>query len=75
LNDITVLVQSEDGTEITGRTVNGQVALALEDFQIGSNVTISLPQYFRSEIITVPAQGSVPVTFIFEQPTLPTAIP
>jgi hypothetical protein len=75
LNDITVLLQSEDGTEITGRTVNGQVALALADFSIGSNVTVSLPQYFRSEIITVPAQGSVPVTFIFEQPTLPTAIP
>jgi hypothetical protein len=75
LDNITVLLQSEDGTELSGSIVNGQATLALADFDIGSEVTVSLPQYFRSETITVPAQGSVPVTFIFEQPTLPTAIP
>jgi hypothetical protein len=75
LNNITVLLQSVDGTEVTGRTVNGQAVLNLADFPIGSEVTVSLPEYFRTETITVPAQGLVPVTFIFLQPTLPTAIP
>lgn len=75
LNDISVLLQAVDGTELTGRTVNGQVVLALADFPVGSEVIVSLPAYYRSETITVPAQGTVPVTFIFIQPTLPTVIP
>lgn len=75
LNDITVLLQSVAGTEVTGTIVNGQATLELKDFPIGSEVTVSLPEYFRSETIVVPAQGVVPVTFIFIQPTLPTAIP
>ena len=75
LNNITVLLQSVDGTEVTGRTVNGQAVLNLADFPIGSEVTVSLPEYFRTETIVVQAQGLVPVTFIFLQPTLPTAIP
>lgn len=75
LDDITVLLQSVDGTEVTGNIVDGQVTLPLADFSIGSEVTVSLPEYFRSETIVVPQQGVVPVTFIFTQPTLPTAIP
>jgi hypothetical protein len=75
LNDIPVLLQSTDGTKVTGIIVNGQAIIELADFPIGSVVTVSLPTYYRSETITVPAQGTVPVTFIFNQPTLPTAIP
>jgi len=75
LENITVLLQSVDGTEVSGNTVNGQATLPLADFQIGGEVTVSLPQYYRSESIIVPAQGTVPVMFIFSQPTLPTVIP
>ena len=75
LNDITVLLQSVAGTKVEGNIENGQALLPLADFPIGSEVTVSLPDYFRSETIVVPAQGVVPVTFIFTQPTLPTAIP
>jgi hypothetical protein len=75
LNDIPVLLQSTDGTRVTSNIVNGQASIGLADFPIGSVVTVSLPTYYRSETITVPAQGTVPVTFIFNQPTLPTAIP
>ena len=75
LNDITVLLQTVDGTEFADRIVSGQAVLELADFPIGSEVTVSLPEYFRSETIIVPAQGSVLVTFLFAQPTLPTAIP
>jgi len=75
LNDITVLLQSVAGTEVEGNIENGQALLPLADFPIGGEVTVSLPDYFRSETIIVPAQGMVPVIFIFTQPTLPTAIP
>jgi hypothetical protein len=75
LNDITVLLQSVDGTRVEGNIENGQALLPLADFPIGGEVTVSLPDYFRSETIVVPAQGTVPVKFIFTQPTLPTAIP
>lgn len=75
LNNISVLLQSTDGTQVTGTIVNGQTILSLAVFPIGSEVTVSLPAYYRSETITVPAQGTVPVTFIFSQPTLPTVIP
>lgn len=75
LDDITVTLQSVDGTEVMGRTVEGQVTLGLANFAIGSEVTVNLPEYFRTETITVPAEGVVPVTFIFNLPTLPTTIP
>lgn len=75
LDNITVLLQSVDGTEVSGNTDNGQVTLPLAEFLIGSEVTVSLPEYYRSERIFVPAQGSVPVIFIFSQPALPTVIP
>jgi hypothetical protein len=75
LNNITVILRASDGTEVTGITVNGNAVLELAKFQIGSEITVSLPAYYRSETITGPVQGMVPVTFIFIQPTLPTAIP
>lgn len=75
LDNITVLLQSVDGTEVSGITEDGQVSLPLAEFQIGSEITVSLPAYFRSQDITVPAQGTVPVMFSFTQPTLPTVIP
>jgi hypothetical protein len=75
LNDVTVLLQGENDTEITGTTVNGQVTLGLADFPIGSEVTVSLPGLYRGETITVPAQGILPVVIIFDQPILPTVIP
>jgi hypothetical protein len=75
LENITVLLQSVDGTEVSGITENGQVTLPLAEFQIDSEVTVSLPGYFRTQKIIVPAQGMVSVMFIFSQPTLPTVIP
>jgi hypothetical protein len=75
LDNITVVLQSVDGTVVSGNTVNGQVSLPLAEFQIGGEITVNLPQYYRSENIVVPAQGTVPVLFSFSQPTLPTVIP
>lgn len=75
LNGVPVSIQAPNGTELTGTTVDGQAVFDLSVFVIGTNVTVSLPGLYRSESFTVPAQGEVPVTFIFNQPALPTAIP
>ena len=75
MNGVAVLLQAENGMEMTGSTVNGQIVYELAEFPIGSDVIVSLPGLYRSETIEVPAQGVVPVLFIFTQPTLPTAIP
>jgi hypothetical protein len=75
MDDVSVLLQGENDAEMQGKTVNGQIALKLTDFRIGSDVRVSLPGLYRVESITVPDQGIVPVVFIFTQPTLPTIIP
>jgi len=75
MEGVSVLLQAENGMELTGSTVNGQIVFELAGFSIGSDAIVSLPGLYRSETIAVPAQGVVPVIFIFNQPTLPTAIP
>jgi hypothetical protein len=75
MNNVPVLLEAEDGMELRGSTVDGRTEFGLADFPIGSDVTVSLPGLYRSETITVPAQGEIPVIFIFTPPTLPTAIP
>ena len=75
MNDVPVLLESEDGMELRGSTVDGRTDFELADFPIDSDVTVSLPGLYRSETITIPAQGEIPVVFIFTPPTLPTAIP
>ena len=75
MDGVSVRLQSESGKELAGTTTRGQVTLELAEFSIGSEVVVSLPGLYRSETITVPRQGIVPVVFIFNQPTLPTVIP
>ena len=75
MDDVTVLVQGENRTELTGSTVNGQAVFELAQFPIGSEVVVSLPGLYRSETIAVPEHGTLPVVFIFNQPALPTVIP
>ena len=75
MNSVPVLLQAENGMELTGSTVNGQIVFELAEFPIGSDVIVSLPGLYRSETIEVPEQGLIPVVFVFAQPTLPTAIP
>jgi hypothetical protein len=75
MEGVSVLLQAENRVELTGRTVKGRATFELAGFPIGSDVFVSLPGLYRSETITVPEQGIVPVVFIFNQPTLPTVIP
>jgi len=75
MDGVPVLLDGENETRVTGSTINGQIAFELAEFPVGSEVIVSLPGLYRSETITVPEQGTIPVMFIFSQPTLPTVIP
>jgi hypothetical protein len=44
-------------------------------FPPGISVTVSLPGLYRSQTFDLPEQGEVTITFMFEQPPLPTTIP
>ena len=75
MDNVAVLLLGENGTELTGSTINGQITFGLEAYPIGSDVIVSLPGLYRSETIAVPDQGMLPVVFVFTQPILPTIIP
>ena len=75
MDGVNILLQGENGRELRGSTLNGQATFGVADFPIGSEVIVSLPGLYRSETITVPGQGTIPLVFAFNQPTLPTTIP
>ena len=74
-NDVDVLLQFADGSELSGRTVNGEAAFDLTGYPIGMGLTISLPSFYRTEQMTVPPDGETRVTFKFTGPPFPTALP
>ena len=41
----------------------------------GIGINVSLPGWYRSQTFVLPAQGETVVTFMFEQPVLPTSLP
>ena len=75
LNGIPVLVQAVNEVELTGSTENGVAVLSLDKVLAGTQATVTLQGFFRSETFNVPAQGEVPITFKFDPPELPTLIP
>ena len=75
MNGITVQLQAENGTQTTSSTVNGQAEFDLSNFPANIGATVNLPGLYRSETFEIPAQGTMTIDFIFEQPTLPTIIP
>lgn len=75
VNGIRVLVNTPDGVEQAGNTENGETIFDLSGFPIGMGVTVSLPDYYRNEWVTLPADGEVLVVFRFTGPPFPTALP
>jgi hypothetical protein len=57
------------------RTQNGIAIFDMSGFTPGIGITVSLPGLYRSESFELPEQGEVIVTFMFEQPPLPTVLP
>lgn len=75
IDAMSVLLTTANGGQITQRTQNGITIFDMSQFPPGVSVTVSLPGLYRSQTFDLPAQGEVLVTFMFEQPVLPTRIP
>ena len=75
IDAMTVLLTTSSNEQITQRTQNGIAVFDMSGFTPGIGINVSLPGLYRSESLVLPEQGEVTVTFIFEQPALPTSLP
>jgi len=75
IDAMTVLVETSTNQQITERTQNGIVIFDMSGYMPGIGINVSLPGLYRNERFELPEQGEVTVTFMFEQPPLPTNIP
>ena len=75
LDAVPVLLETSTNQQITQRTENGITIFDMTGLTPGISVNVSLPGLYRSQRFDLPQQGEVTVTFMFEQPPLPTTIP
>ena len=75
IDAMTVLVATSGNEQITQRTVNGIAIFDMSRYSPGTGITVSLPGLYRSENFILPESGEITVTFMFDQPALPTILP
>ncbi|MGE5463735.1 MAG: hypothetical protein ACM3PS_10290, partial [Syntrophothermus sp.] len=75
IDAMTVLVTTSANEQIKQRTQDGIAVFDMTGYPPGIGIDVSLPGLYRSETLTLPAEGEVQVTFMFEQPALPTSLP
>lgn len=75
IDAMTVQVDTSTNVQLRQRTVNGITVFDMTGYTPGITVTVSLPGLYRSETFVLPEQGETVVTFMFEQPVLPTSLP
>ena len=75
IDSMSVLLTTSANEQITQRTQNGIAIFDMTGYPPGIGINVSLPGLYRSESFVLPEQGEVSVTFVFEQPALPTLLP
>jgi hypothetical protein len=75
IDAMSVLLTTSSNQQITQRTQEGITVFDMTGYTPGIGVNVSLPGLYRSESFTLPEEGEVLVTFMFEQPALPTSLP
>ena len=75
IDAMSVLLTTSDNQQITQRTQEGITVFDMTGFTPGIGINVSLPGLYRSESFILPEQGEVLITFMFEQPVLPTSLP
>lgn len=75
IDAMSVLLTTSNNDQITQRTVNGVTVFDMTGYTPGIGINVSLPGLYRSESFALPEQGEKIVTFMFEQPVLPTKLP
>jgi hypothetical protein len=75
IDAMSVLLTTSDNQQVTQRTQDGITVFDMTGFTPGIGINVSLPGLYRSESFVLPEQGEVLITFMFEQPVLPTSLP
>jgi len=75
INAMSVLLTTSSNEQITQRTENGITVFDMTGYAPGIGVNVSLPGLYRDQSFVLPEQGEVVITFMFEQPVLPTSLP
>jgi hypothetical protein len=75
IDAMTVLLETSTNQQITMRTQNGIAIFDMSGLTPGIGINVSLPGLYRNQRFELPQHGEVTVTFMFEQPPLPTIIP
>jgi hypothetical protein len=75
IDAMTVLLETSTNQQITKRTQNGIAIFDMSGLTPGIGINVSLPGLYRNQRFDLPEHGEVTVTFMFEQPPLPTIIP
>ncbi len=75
LDGIQVELRLADGALLAEQTANGEVIFDVSGHKIGLRATVSLPGLYRVYNFRLPADGTVPVTFVFSEPPFPSTLP
>lgn len=75
IDAMSVLLTTSNNEQITQRTQDGITVFDMTGYTPGIGINVSLPGLYRSESFVLPEEGEVLVTFMFEQPVLPTSLP
>ena len=72
---VSVEARFADGTVLTAQTVRGEVIFDLSGRRVGDEVTVALPDLFRTLKVRVVRDGEIPAVFRLEEPVVPPALP
>jgi hypothetical protein len=75
LDGIAVELLLENGKEISGVTLNGELVFDLAGYPPGMNAIVSLPGLYREKLFSIPEEGVVQVDFVFGAPEVPQELP
>jgi len=75
ISGVPVQVRVPDGSIYLKTVTDGQVTFDMSSHPIGTEVTISLPGFYRSYIARLTEQGEIMVPFRLSQPVLPPSLP
>jgi hypothetical protein len=75
VDNIAVQAQFEDGSTLSVRTVRGEAVIDLSGRPVGGNITILLPDLYRTQKVRVKQDGEIPVIFRLQEPVVPPVLP
>jgi hypothetical protein len=75
LNGLTVEMLLRNNKKLTEITSNGEAIFDMSGYPLGMDVIVSLPGFYREQLVTLPADGIIQIDFIFLPPEFPNQLP